>query len=74
MLKGYCQNGDLLKVQRSGIRCHAHGCAHQSAVLAEALCMFQEMKEHCLRCDELVYNTLMEGASLARSAGVSRFC
>ena len=23
--------------------------------------MFQEMKEHSLRCDELVYNTLMEG-------------
>ncbi|CAK8995420.1 unnamed protein product [Durusdinium trenchii] len=39
VLKGYCQNGDLLK----------------------ALCMFQEMKEHSLRCDELVYNTLMEG-------------
>ena len=28
----------------------------------EALCMFQEMKEHSLRCDELVYNTLMEGS------------
>lgn len=25
--------------------------------------MFQEMKEHSLRCDELVYNTLMEGCA-----------
>ncbi|CAE7445202.1 unnamed protein product, partial [Symbiodinium pilosum] len=39
VLKGYCQNGELLK----------------------ALCMFDDMKERCLRCDELVYNTLMEG-------------
>eukprot|EP00439_Symbiodinium_sp_Y106_P085642 s357_g29.t1 len=39
VLKGYCQNGELLK----------------------ALCMFDDMKERRLRCDELVYNTLMEG-------------
>ncbi|CAJ1361556.1 unnamed protein product [Effrenium voratum] len=39
VLKGYCQNGELLK----------------------ALCVFEEMKERKLRCDELVYNTLMEG-------------
>ncbi|CAE7340941.1 unnamed protein product [Symbiodinium natans] len=43
VLRGYCQNGELLK----------------------ALCMFDDMKERRLRCDELVYNTLMEGCVLA---------
>ena len=28
---------------------------------SQALCMFDDMKERRLRCDELVYNTLMEG-------------
>ena len=34
----------------------------RAATFTEALCMFQEMKEHSLQCDELVYNTLMEGS------------
>mmetsp|Transcript_2426 Transcript_2426/g.5760 ORF Transcript_2426/g.5760 Transcript_2426/m.5760 type:complete len:756 (-) Transcript_2426:139-2406(-) len=33
----------------------------QAAELNKALCMFDDMKDRSLRCDELVYNTLMEG-------------
>ena len=32
-----------------------------SEATRQALCMFEGMKENSLRCDELVYNTLMEG-------------
>ena len=95
VLKGYCQNGDLLKAAwakllrsmrvtlwggfgqcssksikkvdvwllavSSSSLCLQHFAA-RAANYTEALCMFQEMKEHSLRCDELVYNTLMEGS------------
>ena len=33
----------------------------QSRVLRKALCIFQEMKEDSLPCDQLVYTTLLEG-------------
>ena len=43
--------------------------AHFSCT-AEALGIFQQMKEDSLPCDELVYNTLLEGSSSCDSSGL----
>ena len=43
--------------------------AHFSCA-AEALCIFQEMKDDSLPCDELVYNTFLEGSSSCCSSGI----
>ena len=50
----------------------SHGCQPGACapLLAEALGVFQEMKEDSLPCDELVYNTLLEGSSSCDSSGM----